>query len=251
MKIIIPVICGIIVAMATRTTCEEPMSWENFVGHLNRSAELIKKHEVYEIVQEYTFKYVRHLLEDDYITMQTKSGKVTVPLTTKIMENINEMVYNSIDLEYASHALKDDKYNFTNLLDAFRFVRSNVIVLDKAIDRLNKSYTRHKDIEIPPRLDFYLKMKADANMVTKGDLKHIIKIIAKIFDDSNVTLVDIKNGTMKFEKGTRLSPKDFIDIGQIMKKQNISYSALFYQAAKIGIGRHLQLNATPPDDRVS
>lgn len=234
----------VLVAIATRNSCHGVALSEEFVGRLNRAANYLREGNIYDKIQDVAMMYIKYFMQVEKMTMRRSTGYVTVPISPEITKNLKVMVFYSIDLEHINGALIDKSYDFHNIIHAFRFVRNNTVVLDEIVRTVNHSYTRHGDVEYSSKLDFFHDIKANENMVTMKDLDHVTNVIRESINQSNLTINDIKEGSVKFDESEELSPEDCSSLAESVRSNNISYSALFYQAAAEKTKRDLALKTT-------
>lgn len=234
----------VLVAIATGNSCHGVALSEEFIGRLNRAANYLRESNIHDKIQDVAMTYIKYFLQVEKMTMRRSTGYITVPISPEITKNLKVMVFYSIDLEHINGALIDQRYNFHNIIHAFRFLRNNTVVLDKIVRMVNHSYTRHGDVEYSSKLDFFHDIKANENMVTMEDLDHVTNVILDSINQSNLTINDIKEGNVKFDESEELSPEDCTCLAEIVRSNNISYSALFYQAATAKTKRDLALKTT-------
>lgn len=221
----------ILVVMVTENMCAGQQIPEDFVERLQNTSKFLLEMEVHDKVQDVLMRYMRQFSVSDSMPMRTKSGVISVPISPEILINMRNLAEVSIGIEEQRNALIGKKYDFRTITHAFQFVYNSVILLDKYVDAVNASFTRHKDIEHPALLAFYHDIKDDKNMVKRDDVHAIVDMIVTLLDEANLSLVDIQNGNIFIDDEDKLTPDDCMHIAQFVRKINTTYSALFYQAA--------------------
>ena len=239
----------IVAFIIPQNKCTGDLLPPTFVDHLRSAADLLLKKEVVDTVQDVLMRYVRFFMENNHMPMRTKSGVITVPLTEEIKVNMRKLVLDSLSLETGRNKLIGKEYNFRTIVDAFSFIYDTVITLDKVVEDVNASFTRHKDIEHPAMLDFYHKIKADERMVKKDDLALIVAIIVRTLDEAYLSVEDIENGKVVFDQWEKATADEAVLMANMAGKINMTYAALFHQAATVKTAASLPTG--PEDEDVS
>jgi hypothetical protein len=165
------------------------------------------------------------------MTMKTRFGVKTIPLSDKIQQNLTIMARWSIHIEYTRGKLIDDNFNLTDPVNMFKFIYNNTILLDKAVEHVNGSFNFHEEVENPQRIRFYPILKKDNRFFQMDDLNHSMDVVIVQQREQKLSATDILTGSLHGAQTSDLNADDCIALGEHAHTDNVSYTVLFYEAA--------------------
>lgn len=190
----------------------------------------IREIKLHQHLLDIMVRYVMIFENEGKMSMKTKFGKKTIPVSEAIRRNLTLMIQYSIHLELTRVATEKQKFDYGDPINVYQYIRNNTIIMDKIIDHMNGSFNKHQEVENPAKIEAYNKLIHEDQFFRIHELDNARQVLLNKHFQSNLTVTDFALGKLHGNL-TQLKPEECSDLGDFVYHQNISHSVLFYERA--------------------